>query len=65
MAIERVAYRPVEVAEALGISRTAVYVLLARGEMRAIRVGASMRVPVAEVARYVAERMAEVAGSGR
>ncbi|MBI4491735.1 MAG: helix-turn-helix domain-containing protein [Chloroflexi bacterium] len=63
-AVGRVLYRVAEAAEALGVSRTVAYELLARGELRAIRVGSAMRVPAAEVERFVRDRMAEVAGSG-
>ena len=48
-----------EVAERLRLSRSLVYELIARNELRAIRIGRSRRVPESEVERFVAIRMAE------
>lgn len=43
--MDRLLYRPKEVAELLSISRTRVYDLLKRGEIESIRVCNSIRVP--------------------
>jgi len=39
-------YRVTEAADALGVSRSKAYELIKRGEIPAIRVGASTRIPV-------------------
>lgn len=44
-----------EAAAALGISRAKLYELLARGELRALKINAATRVSVAELERYVAQ----------
>lgn len=44
-----------EVADALRVSSMTVYRLIKAGELRAVRVGKSYRIPDAEVDRYVAE----------
>ncbi len=44
---DRLLLRPREVAAATGLSRSMVYELIGRGELPSIRVGKSVRVPVA------------------
>ncbi len=44
--MEKLLLRPVEAAEAIGISRSKIYELLASGELPSVRIGASVRVPV-------------------
>lgn len=56
MAIERLAYRVPEVGIALGISRAKAYDLIARGELPSIRVGSSIRVPVAALREWIARQ---------
>jgi excisionase family DNA binding protein len=51
MTIERVAYRPNEVADALGVSRSRVYAWIADGSIRTTLVGSRIRIPAAELAR--------------
>ena len=41
----RLAYRPTEVADALGIGRTVVYRLIKEGRIRTLRVGTRIVVP--------------------
>ncbi|HEY7119681.1 MAG TPA: helix-turn-helix domain-containing protein [Tepidisphaeraceae bacterium] len=48
--------RPREVSQRLGLSRAMTYRLIESGELKAIRIGKSIRVDVAEVARFVNER---------
>jgi excisionase family DNA binding protein len=45
-----------EVARSLKISRSMVFVLLARKSLRAIRIGRVLRIPVTELYRFVEER---------
>jgi len=48
-----------EVARALGISRSAVYVLLAEGKLQPVRIGRSVRVPADEIDAFV-DRLTKV-----
>jgi excisionase family DNA binding protein len=52
--IDKILYTPTEAARALGISRSTIYVLMARGEITSVRIGSSRRVPVDGLRRYVA-----------
>ena len=56
---ERLLLRPREVAVATGLSRSMVYELINRGEIPAIRVGKSVRVPVAELQQWIREQAAQ------
>lgn len=44
---------PEEAAEALAISRTRVYELLRRGELKSVKIGKVRRIPVAALQAYV------------
>ncbi len=44
-----------EVVARLGVSRAKVYNLMARGELRSVRVGGSRRVHIDDLDRFVAE----------
>jgi excisionase family DNA binding protein len=50
----RVLLRPEEVAEALSVSRSTVFLLMRAGELRSVKIGKSRRVPVDAVTEYVA-----------
>ena len=52
--VEKILYTPTEAAEALGISRSTIYVLMASGDVPSVRIGACRRVPVDALRRYVA-----------
>lgn len=52
-AVPRLLLRVEEAAEALGVSRTTFYSLLRSGEMPVVRIGRSVRVPVAALESYV------------
>jgi excisionase family DNA binding protein len=52
-------YRPAEAAIALGISRSLLYLLLARGEIRSCHIGASRIIPHRELERWLALQMKE------
>jgi excisionase family DNA binding protein len=45
-----------QVARTLGISRSMVYLIIQRGELRCIHIGRAMRVSRSEVRRYINER---------
>jgi excisionase family DNA binding protein len=42
-----------EAAATLGVGRTKLYELINRGELRPVHIGRSLRVPVAELERFV------------
>ncbi|MCP4610026.1 MAG: helix-turn-helix domain-containing protein [Planctomycetes bacterium] len=48
--------RPAECCEALGISRSRIYELIASGELPSVRIGRSVRVPVRALEKWVAEQ---------
>lgn len=51
--VPRLLLRVEEAAEALGVSRTTLYVLLRAGEIPVVRIGRSVRVPLTALERYV------------
>lgn len=55
--MEKLALRPTEVGEALGVGRSKVYELLASGELPSIRVGSSVRVPVDALRAWIARQL--------
>lgn len=55
--MDRLLLRPVEAAEAIGISRSKIYELLASGELPSVRIGASVRVPVEALRAWIAEQL--------
>ena len=54
--VERIALRVWEAAEAIGVSRSQGYQLIADGEIPFVLVGKSKRVPVSELKAYLARR---------
>ncbi|MGE5764441.1 MAG: helix-turn-helix domain-containing protein [Mycobacterium leprae] len=46
-------YRPDEVAEIVGISRSKIYMLLASGELRSVAIGRSRRITREDLERYI------------
>ena len=56
MAVERILYRPSEAAEAIGVSRSRVYELIASGEIPSLKVGHVRRVPVKALHEWIAQR---------
>ena len=57
--MEKVLLRPTEAAEVMGIGRSKVYQLIASGDLPAIRIGGSVRVPVTALEAWVAHQLAE------
>lgn len=55
----RLAYRPAEAAESIGISRSKAYELIASGELPAIRIGGVLRVPVDALSAWILRQLAE------
>lgn len=62
---ERLALRVAEFAEAIGVSRSRGYELLATGEVPSIRIGASIRVPVTELRAWISRRLADQTAEAR
>jgi excisionase family DNA binding protein len=56
--VDSILLRPEEVREALGLSRTVVYGMIASGELPVVRVGRAVRVPRDGLERWVRERTA-------
>lgn len=54
----RLLLRPNEAAELLAVGRSKLYELIAAGDVSAIKIGRSLRVPAAALERRVAERAA-------
>jgi putative molybdopterin biosynthesis protein len=68
--MEKLLFRPGEAAEVLGLSRTKVYDLIARGELPSVRVGHSIRVRAADLSSWLQDLRrddseADPSGSGR
>jgi excisionase family DNA binding protein len=56
----KIALTPEEAAEALGISRSQMYLLIARDDVASITIGRLRRVPVTALYEFIARRLAEV-----
>jgi excisionase family DNA binding protein len=54
--MERLFLKPAEAAELLGVGRTTVYTLIASGSLPAVRVGRSLRVPLAGLRAWAERR---------
>jgi excisionase family DNA binding protein len=55
--VDKLLLRPAEAAEALGISRSKLYQMLAGGQLPVVRVGQTLRVPVRELERWIGARL--------
>jgi excisionase family DNA binding protein len=51
---EQLLFRPDEAAQRLGIGRTKVYELMARGELHSVKIGAARRISATALADFVA-----------
>lgn len=51
--MDRMLLRPDEAAVVIGVGRAKLYALIAAGELPAIRVGSSLRVPVDDLRQWV------------
>lgn len=49
----RLLLSPAEAAHALGISRSGLYVLLAKGHVNSVRIGTSRKIPADDLAAYI------------
>jgi excisionase family DNA binding protein len=55
--MEKLLVRPAEAAEAIGIGRSKIYELLARGDLPSVRIGSSVRVPVEALRAWIAKQL--------
>ena len=60
--MRRLLLRPLEAAEALGLSRTKIYLLLSTGELPSVRVGGSVRISADALENWIHERQAASTG---
>jgi excisionase family DNA binding protein len=60
---EKLLLRPAEAAEVIGVSRSRAYELIGSGQIPSIRIGGSVRVPVAALRAWIDERLAEQRGT--
>jgi len=58
-AIERVLLRPNEAGDAIGISRSKAYELIAKGQIPSLKVGGCVRVPVDALRAWIAKQVAD------
>ena len=56
--VDRILYRPAEAAEAIGVSRSRIYELINSGTIPSIRLGNTVRVPVADLEKWVSDQVA-------
>jgi excisionase family DNA binding protein len=59
---QRLLLRPVEAADALGISRSKVYDLLARGVIPSLKLDGSIRVPAIQLQAWIQAQTREQTG---
>jgi excisionase family DNA binding protein len=59
---ERLMLRPAEVGDAIGVSRSKAYELIANGVIPSVKVGGCVRVPLAALQSWIDRQMAERAG---
>jgi excisionase family DNA binding protein len=57
--MEKLLYSANDVAKALNVSRSMVYVLINEGKLRPVHIGRSMRVPLQELNEFVARLVEE------
>lgn len=55
--------RPVELSNALGVSRAKAYDLIAKGDIPSVRIGGSVRVPVEALKAWIAAQTHPAAGA--
>lgn len=51
--IERLAYKPIEAAELLGVSRSRLFQLLRSGELESVRYGRTRLIPRSSLERFL------------
>jgi excisionase family DNA binding protein len=56
---DRLMLRPTEAADAIGVSRSKAYELIARGEIPSVKVGGCVRVPVDALRQWIDRQLAD------
>ena len=59
--MDKLLLRPVEAAEVIGVGRSKVYELMARGEIPSVRIDGGVRIPVDELKQWITEKSAKTA----
>lgn len=57
--MEKWLLKPSEAAQVLGIGRSLIYELIARGEIPSVRLGRCLRVPIESLQQWIREREEE------
>ena len=57
---ERLLVRSAEAADCLGVGATTFHQLVATGQIKAVRIGRAVRIPVVELRRYVEQLSSSV-----
>ena len=60
---DRILLRPAEAADAIGVSRSKAYELIAAGQIPSVTLGGCVRVPVAALQSWIAQQLAAKAAS--
>jgi excisionase family DNA binding protein len=63
--MDRLLLKPAEAAEAIGVSRSRIYELLAAGDLPSVRLGKSIRVPVGALQAWINAHVRQEVGAGR
>jgi excisionase family DNA binding protein len=58
---EKLMLRPIEAADAIGVSRSKAYELIAAGQIPSVKVGGCVRVPVVALQAWIADQLAQKA----
>jgi excisionase family DNA binding protein len=56
--MDRILLRPSEAADAIGVSRSKTYELIARGDIPSLKLGGCVRVPVAALQAWIERQLA-------
>lgn len=59
MATDRLMLRPTEAADAIGVSRSKAYELIAAGEIPSVKVGGCVRVPLGALQKWIDQQLVE------
>lgn len=57
VAMEPLLLRPTEAADLIGVGRSKIYELIAKGEVPSIRIGSSVRIPAEGLREWIAARV--------
>jgi excisionase family DNA binding protein len=57
--MERILLKPTEAAEVIGLGRSKTYELISKGLIPSVRIGKSVRVPVAALRNWVEQQLRE------